>query len=60
MQREKLYNLQTTNYKKRKQEKKRIHRLPKIISFFQGRNLTAQNFVHFENKKCHYKISVLM
>ena len=29
----------------------------KKISFSHDRNLVAQNFVHFENKKCNYKIS---
>ncbi len=50
MQREKLYNLRRTNYKKG-EVKKRIHFVPKNISFSRGRNFIAQNFVHFENKK---------
>ena len=29
----------------------------KKVSFSHGRNLVAQNFVCFENKKCNYKIS---
>jgi hypothetical protein len=46
--------------KRGRKKKKRIHLVPKMKLFSQGRNLPAQNFVHFESKRCGYKISVLM
>ncbi len=37
--------------------KKRIPLLPKKYAISYSRNLITENFVHFENKKCNYKIS---
>jgi len=50
VQREKLYKLQAT-IMKRLDKKEQIYLFPKNISFSQRRNLVAQIFVRFQNKK---------
>ena len=56
MKREKLYNLHSKAHYNCFQKKSKFL----CDQFFHGRNLITQNFAHFENKKCNYKISDFM